>query len=1158
MRRALWKLPWLLAGLTAAAAGDRAGDLVASTAAAVLSVEAGSRAARAGVLPGDRIERWDGAAAELDAVLALEEELAGVRDVDLALRRADARLQVRMPQGDRGWEPGPDWTPEGRRLWDAVGSSPEAALQLAAALEDAGEAPAARWCLWRLSGRLAAEGRATEASALAERLAALAESSGDLAWRLRALLARAEAEAPLDPEAAAGAYAAAEALAREQGTELGLARILAAWQDFEGPRGNLRKERELAERALELRRRLAPESLDLARSWNNRGIVAYYEGDLRGAKGHFQAAYELRARLDPASRDLAKTVNNLASVQQLLGDFDAARRLHEEALQLRQSLAPGSADVADSLNNLGNLTLLQGDLQAARRFYERSLEIRRRLDPDGHSVAVSLNNLSLVDFDEGDVESAQRQHLEALAILERVAPESLETAKVLNNLGIDATRQGDEDGAAHYHQRALALQEKLAPESLDVVLSLINLGGSSLAQGDLDEARQLFERALGIQQRAAPQSLELANVLQGLSNVLRHQGELERAAQLQDEALELRRRLAPGSVVVAYSLFGAGELAWQRGEPAKAREALLLAGDILEQRAPHSRWHARVLHLLGRVEAADARPQASRARYERAVEVIEAQRERIGGEEGRTFLALDVKDTYHDLVAAQAEAGELALALQTLERSRARVLLERIGERRIDWASRVPEALRRRIEVQQRRRRVLDRELASAADEDVPRLRARYAELRVEDDAVAQEARRSAPGYAAVVHPQPLRAGQLASALRPGTLLLAFSVGEHESWGLAALRDEDGTLETRAHRAGLGREQLGLLVERLRRRLEQDAAPDRWLAAGAPLYAELIEPFEAQLVRARRLLVVPDGPLHVLPFAALGPASGAVAPLLQRLGVTVVPSVTVYRELRDRRPAVANGVEWVGIGAPVFGPAVHRAVRALAAGTELVPLPGARRELELVGRLFGRAELFLGAEATEQRVRSLPPRTEIVHLATHGLTDERFPMSSALALSADGDGNDGLLQAWEVYESLRLDAALVVLSACSTGTGHLRGGEGLIGLSRAFLFAGARSLLVSLWPVADETTPRLMETFYRGLLAGLDKDEALRRAQLELLGTGPRHWAAFQIVGDESALRPAGRRQHWWPLAVAAAALAALAGRRRRSAAGRRRGHESG
>ena len=173
--------------------------------------------------------------------------------------------------------------------------------------------------------------------------------------------------------------------------------------------------------------------------------------------------------------------------------------------------------------------------------------------------------------------------------------------------------------------------------------------------------------------------------------------------------------------------------------------------------------------------------------------------------------------------------------------------------------------------------------------------------------------------------------------------------------------------------------------------------------------------------------------------------------------------------------------------------------------------------------MYPHTQAYLGSEATEETAKSLGPDSRIVHFACHGLLDERFPLNSALALTlpehqAEGQDN-GLLQAWEIFESVRLDADLVTLSACDTALGKEMGGEGLVGLTRAFQYAGARSVLASLWGVSDVSTANFMKRFYGYLRSGKPKDEALRAAQIDQIreksrSSHPFHWAAFELFGD--------------------------------------------
>jgi len=178
--------------------------------------------------------------------------------------------------------------------------------------------------------------------------------------------------------------------------------------------------------------------------------------------------------------------------------------------------------------------------------------------------------------------------------------------------------------------------------------------------------------------------------------------------------------------------------------------------------------------------------------------------------------------------------------------------------------------------------------------------------------------------------------------------------------------------------------------------------------------------------------------------------------------------------------------------------------------------------VKAVSGLFPGARILLGRDATEEAIKSLAPQARRLHFACHGLLDERFPLNSALAFSIPDhveEGHDnGLLQAWEIFEDLRLDADLVTLSACDSGLGKEMGGEGLVGLVRAFQFAGARSVLASLWSVSDVSTADLMKRFYGYLREGRSKDEALRAAQTDLIRSRdfahPYYWAAFQLTGD--------------------------------------------
>jgi CHAT domain-containing protein len=294
------------------------------------------------------------------------------------------------------------------------------------------------------------------------------------------------------------------------------------------------------------------------------------------------------------------------------------------------------------------------------------------------------------------------------------------------------------------------------------------------------------------------------------------------------------------------------------------------------------------------------------------------------------------------------------------------------------------------------------------------------------------------------------------------------------------------------------------------------------------LYRLLVHPAEARIAGAQRILVSPDGPLRTLPFAALMRGDRY---LVEHKPIHSVLSAAVYAELKRSRPAQRDlrDERVDAFGNPLYprlaasGSPDPVTREVLQRGWALTPLPSTRKEVEAIAALYPQSHTYLGRDATEEKAKSLGRDSRLIHFACHGLIDERFPLNSALALTlperpAEGQDN-GLLQAWEIFESMHLDADLVTLSACDTALGKEMGGEGLVGLTRAFQYAGARSVLASLWGVADYSTARFMERFYRYLRGGKPKDEALRAAQIDQIrqkggSSHPFFWAAFELNGD--------------------------------------------
>jgi CHAT domain-containing protein len=313
--------------------------------------------------------------------------------------------------------------------------------------------------------------------------------------------------------------------------------------------------------------------------------------------------------------------------------------------------------------------------------------------------------------------------------------------------------------------------------------------------------------------------------------------------------------------------------------------------------------------------------------------------------------------------------------------------------------------------------------------------------------------------------------------------------------------------------------------------IERDLAKLRGQAEA--LFTTLLGRLAGQIEPGQRLIVVPDGLLHYLPFEALV-HNGRY--LVEDHEISYNSSASILGLWQDSGSRVdsVDQLELLAVGDPVFEPA-RKAMggkesrngfskrarqRRAARGLDFARLPRTRDEVQYIAGLFppDRCKVLLGKESTEEAVKQESLRRyRRLHFATHSLIDEKSPGRSAVVLTPGDAAEDGFLEVGEISR-LDLDCDLVVVSACQTGRGQLLSGEGIVGLSRAFLYAGARSVVVSLWNVSDISTGQLMKKFYQHLTGGMSNAAALRKAKLQMLSSGqetrhPYYWSSFVMAG---------------------------------------------
>ncbi|MEA2691118.1 MAG: hypothetical protein QOJ16_505, partial [Acidobacteriota bacterium] len=515
--------------------------------------------------------------------------------------------------------------------------------------------------------------------------------------------------------------------------------------------------------------------------------------------------------------------------------------------------------------------------------------------------------------------------------------------------------------------------------------------------------------------------------------------------------------------------------------------------------------------------------EPARQKIEKVLNDLENVRSRFLRDQTRVSFFATVNDYYQLYIDLLVRAGRWADALTASERARARGLLDLLSEGRINVNQGVSPDLKQQEAKLDKDLYESQNHLVEAAGRQdqatIDRLQQDLLDIERRQEALARKIRSQNPRYSAVRYPKTLDAARIARGLDGQTALLEYFLGTERSFLFVVTRERltayplpaRGEIENRVR-------SLGEAISHPPNLLEQGT-----LREGATeLYQILIAPAASHLVGKHHLLIAPDGALNLLPFEVLltnpsaidgnRPASGLPF-LLLRHTITYVPSASVLDGLRALRPVgVPTGSpQFVAFADPVSRPGEGQ-------GRGLPSLPGSEDEVAAIARLYpaSSVQLYLKERANKTNVLHSIGGARWVHFATHGVFSEGLPELSGLVLTAERDGDDGILRVNDIF-NLKLRADLVVLSACETGLGKEVSGEGLVGLARAFFYAGSPSLVVSLWKAEDASTARLMPDFYRRL-KGAGKGEALRQSKLALIQEGrfadPYYWAPFVLVGD--------------------------------------------
>lgn len=925
------------------------------------------------------------------------------------------------------------------------------------------------------------------------------------------------------------------------------------------------------EQALVIQREIADRSGE-AGTLTKIGSLYSSQGRLAEALDYFQNALELARGL--GDRDTEGSIlNNIGGVFHKQAMYAQALEMYEEAIAIAREEGDRVSE-GETLNNIGVTYRAQGRYAEALESYQLALEIMKEQDDQG-GIGTTLNNIGLVYHFQGRYSDAIYSYQKALAISKQLGDRALE-AKTLNNFGSTFSSQGRYALALDYLGQSLTIKREIGDRSGEGT-TLNNIGGVYLFEGRYAEALDHFQQSLVIKRQVGDRAGEgrtLNNIgevykfqgrqeeaidyflqaqaiqqeigdMAGMSGTLNNLGSLlddggfsNEALEFFDLALEALRQIGDRAGEET-TLMNIGTLHLKEARPDKALEyleqALVITQEIGDRSGEGAALHnlGSVYHslrqyekaldyfqraLLIRQEVGDQHGEAGTLnnmgflyqdmgkysealeRYEQAMSKFESVRATSGNDSARAAYIAQFAHLYDRTVDLYLKLGLDEKAFLTTERGRTRAFLDSLATGYVELADDAAATLyAREQETYASQQAALDALTMAKANyasdtELIKDLETQFALAEQEHQAVLEgiaargdELSELIPGRSSVI--------ELAEArelIDDETTVVSFWVQAEQTLVFVLTGSTMNVVSL-----PIGAEELEDVIQDFRSFSNTNAA---YPGSAITLYKMLIEPLKPYL-KTQHLAIVPHGALHYLPFAALTDGDHY---FIDDYTISYLPSMTAWQYIQPK----INKDESIPL---VLG-------NPTTDDDDLKPLPYAERESIAIATLFGVMPL-LRQDATESAVRVRSEDVGMLHLAAHGAYNAANPLYSTVYLAPDGQ-NDGHLETHEIYALSLENNDLVVLSACETQMGALSQGDEVVGMTRAFFYAGSPTVVASLWAVDDRATEMLMEKFYDALNSGVAKAEALRQAQMyvRIDYPNPYYWAAFVLNGDPGKL----------------------------------------
>lgn len=822
----------------------------------------------------------------------------------------------------------------------------------------------------------------------------------------------------------------------------------------------------------------------------------------------------------------------IGDIYRLTDRYSMSMNFYNQALMIFQEIK-GRLGEANSLRGLGDVNTIINKCDMARKFYERALVIYRGIgNPLGEANV--LWKLGDIHFPLSGYEKSKEFYKKAILIYQRIN-HPLGEANVSWSLADLHTILANFEDAIKLYNRGLEIYHKIN-DPLGEAYSLQRLGRIYMSISDYKRARTLFEQALKMYSEIKV-LLGKADCFQRLGDVHLYLRDFERARQFNKKGMEIYRDIK-NFVGEAISLISLGNINYSMDNLNDAKKCYKEALNLFRQ-VNYSVGIANSLHHLGSANLKSGDIEASRKQYEQSlklakeignkngilnsffglgksfehlgwykkaeeyyrnsIQILEEVWGQIKVDELKTRYLSSNISPYAALIDLIFERDKKEEAFCYAERSKARSFLYLLGNRKVDSKKGIPPELVREEEILRQRITAITQNVLQNEEKEknkrtsTEELKGELLKLKKKHSEIIEKMKLLSPEYASLKTVNPLSVEEIQKLIRNenDTVLIEYYTTEKATylWSL------DGE-KIHAYKIDITKKDLDTGVEEFRSFLNEGPSANRKLTSRAKkLYQILLKPVEEHIREKRQIAVVPHGILHYLPFEALMKDEKYLGE--QGFKFFYLPSASVYKYCREKNLLKKN----------------HLMAIANPDGT----LPHSEKEVKEIRKRFRKnARIFIGNDAKESTIKKNALHPDILHFACHGIFDSDHPMYSGLKLTPDNN-DDGRLEVNEIFNLKLKPAYLVTLSACETKMGKMYHGDEIVGISRAFIYAGTPSIVASLWKVDDYYTAKFMAAFYKALKKN-DKIDALNIARKRMIKKyGKRHpyyWAAFVLIGD--------------------------------------------